>query len=98
MFDSSGNMDEVIDDLIDLNDETPYNADGNYTDAVMKGVCQVGPTLGATQHLSGFAVPFGLLEVITEPPAGDDGSANNITILVEMAAGPYHGVYAERVV
>jgi hypothetical protein len=44
--------------------------------------------------MPGFCVPFGLLEVLTTASGG--GSDNGITVMIEMAPGPYHGVYAER--
>ena len=93
LFDAGGNFDEVIQDLEDDNDAPPYNRDGNYVDTVIRKMVNVGPQ-NETTYVDGFCVPFGLLEVITNSPVDN----NFIHVVVTMAAGPYNGVYAERLI
>lgn len=93
LFDVSDTADDVLEDLQDFNDETPYNADGVYNDTILRAQASVGPTSNKTAILPGFCVPFGLLEVLTTC-----GADNTVKVLIELAPGPYHGVYAERIV
>lgn len=93
LFDTTTAHEDTLDDLQDDNDLTPYDANATYADTIMRAQCSVGPQAAKSAMMPGFCVPFGLLEVLTT--CAQDG--NNITILVEMAPGPYHGVYAERV-
>ena len=91
LFDSANQYDDIIDDLQDKNDRTPYDNDGNYTDTIMRGQAFINGQNG-NAILPGFCVPFGLLEVITKSVAD-----NTVKVIIEMAPGPYHGVYAERI-
>lgn len=93
LFDVSDTHDDVIDDLKNFNDYPPYDDNGVYEDTVLRAQTSLGPTSAKTGMLPGFCVPFGLLEVLTT--CGQD---NTVKVLVEMAPGPYNGVYAERVV
>lgn len=93
MFDVANQYDDIIDDLQDFNDLPPYDDNGQYLDTIMRAQCQINPQQGNAM-LPGFCVPFGLLEVLT---TCNDGS-NTVKVLIELAPGPYHGVYAERVV
>lgn len=93
LFDVSDTADDVIEDLQDFNDQPPYNADGIYNDTILRAQASVGPTSNKTAMLPGFCVPFGLLEVLTTC-----GADNTVKVLIELAPGPYHGVYAERIV
>lgn len=93
LFDVSDTNDNVLADLQSYNDETPYDADGVYEDTVLRAQTSLGPTSAKTSILPGFCVPFGLLEVMTT--CGQD---NTVKVMVELAPGPYNGVYAERVV
>ena len=92
LFDISDTADDVIEDLQDFNDDAPYDADGIYSDTIMRAQTFITPANGNAM-LAGFCVPFGLLEVLTNCTAD-----NTVKILVELAPGPYHGVYAERIV
>ncbi len=94
LFDISDTHDDVIDDLRDKNDHPPYDDDGIYSDTILRAQGHCFSQAGGNLMLPGFCVPFGLLEVLTNCP---DGS-NTVKVLIEMAPGPYHGVYAERVV
>lgn len=91
MFDISDTADDVIEDLQDFNDLPPYDADGVYGDTMMRVQAFINGQNG-NARLPGFCVPFGLLEVLTNCPGGD----NTVKVLIELAPGPYHGVYAER--
>lgn len=93
LFDISDTADDVIEDLQDFNDQPPYDADGIYNDTILRAQASVGPTSNKSAMLPGFCVPFGLLEVLTTC-----GADNTVKVLIEMAPGPYHGVYAERIV
>ena len=92
MFDSTTADNDVLDDLQDLNDKPPYDDNGIYEDTIMRAQAFINNANGNAM-LPGFCVPFGLLEVLTNCPGGD----NTVKILVEMAPGPYNGVYAERI-
>lgn len=94
IFDTTDNLNDTLDDIQDDNDLPPYDADGTYADTIMRAQCSVGPTSTKMATMPGFCVPFGLLEVLTTAMGG--GGDNSITVLIEMAPGPYHGVYAER--
>lgn len=101
IFDTTTNLADTLEDLYDDNDVAPYDADATYSDTIMRAQCSVGPTSNKSAMMPGFCVPFGLLEVLTTGnivgESGNDNSDNNITVLIELAPGPYHGVYAERV-
>ncbi len=92
LFDASSSQDNILDDLQDQNDGAPYNSDGIQADTVLRAQASVGPTSNKTAMLPGFCVPCGLLEVLTTSDAG-----NTVKVLIEIAPGPYHGVYAERI-
>jgi hypothetical protein len=94
IFDTTDNLRDTVDDLQDDNDSPPYNNDATYADTIMRAQCSVGPTSTKMASLPGFVVPFGLLEVLTTASGG--GGDNTVKIMIEMAPGPYHGVYAER--
>ena len=91
IFDTTDNLRDTVDDLQDDNDRPPYNNDATYSDTIMRAQCSVGPTSSKQATMPGFCVPFGLLEVLTT--CGND---NTVKVMIEMAPGPYHGVYAER--
>jgi len=97
LFDVANQFDDVLDDLQDHNDLAPYDDNGNYTDTILRAQCSVGPSSQKTAMLPGFCVPFGLLEVLTHSQNTTNGT-NTVKVLIEMAPGPYHGVYAERIV
>ena len=90
-------LNEIFTNLLDQQDEPPYNGD------LMNGVLpthhqQVGravttPTLGRVTKIDGFCAPLGLIMVDPQQIAGND----NFRIVVNLAIGTYHGVYAERI-
>ncbi len=93
LFDLSDTHDDVLDDLAEFNDKPPYDTDGVYADTIMRAQGHAFAQAGGNLMLPGFCVPFGLLEVLTTC-----GGDNTVKVLIEMAPGPYHGVYAERIV
>jgi hypothetical protein len=93
IFDTTDNLRGTVDDLQDDNNLAPYDANSTYADTIMREQLNIGPQSSKMAKVGGFCVPFGLLEVMTNSVGS---STNNVTILVEMAPGPYHGVYAER--
>tara|TARA_B100000459_G_C8564603_1_gene195613 strand:- start:66 stop:1034 length:969 start_codon:yes stop_codon:yes gene_type:complete len=93
LFDSANQYDDIIDDLQDMNDKAPYDDNGTYTDTMLRAQGHAFAQAGGNLMLPGFCVPLGLLEVMTTC-----GGDNTVKVLIELAPGPYHGVYAERIV
>lgn len=98
LFDASGDnaMENIIENLNENNDLTPYDASGylGRSDSHMQQVARLTttPTIGRVAKASGFCAPMGLLCVDAQNLAGDD----NWRVVINLAAGTYHGVYAER--
>ncbi len=87
----------INDNLNDNNDQTPYDADGyiGRNDSHMQQVARLSTTavVGRVAKASGFCAPMGLICVDAHSTiAGDD----NWRVVINLAAGTYHGVYAER--
>jgi hypothetical protein len=98
LFDLSS--EEQLNDIVtrlDLdNDETPYEHD-NYVGEHKDTMCQVArlvttQTIGRVATAPGFCAPLGLI-AIDSAVAGSD----NFRVVLNIAPGTYHGVYAERV-
>lgn len=102
LFDYSDNMDEVRENLNTRNDETPYNHDlmvgaSSAEEVVTRAILRTGTGAGSLARAPGFCVPFGLLQVnVNDFGAGTD--VGTVELKINMVPGPYHGVYAERVV
>jgi len=98
LFDASGDnaLENIADNLNDNNDETPYDHFSyiGHSDAHMQQVARLTttPTIGRVAKASGFCAPMGLICVDAQNLAGDD----NWRVVINLAAGTYHGVYAER--
>lgn len=97
LFDFGDSFDEIRDNLDEINDLAPYDADGkpgtaSVFETVIQSQCATGLDAGQVAVASGFCVPFGLLQVTTK--GGTDVGA--VEILIELAPGPYHGVFAEN--
>jgi hypothetical protein len=107
MFDFSSEemLNDVIDVLDDNNDLPPYPLDtllgeDSYTDGVtgvilpneMQHVARLGTEagVGRVARAAGFCAPFGLICV--DP----HGVETAFRVVINLAAGTYHGVYAER--
>jgi len=98
LFDASeDNAITNINENLDYNnDQTPYNA-GTYigtSDYHMQHVARLATTatVGRIAKASGFCVPMGLICVDAQGLAGDD----TWRVIINLAQGTYHGVYAER--
>ena len=96
LFDASGDLAlaDIMTNLDDMNDETPYDASQYIGEASGNLVHVARLTTVLTSHrvskASGFCVPFGLIAV--RPSETSTG----YSITLNLAAGTYHGVYAER--
>jgi hypothetical protein len=96
IFDMSSEeqMNDIIDNLTILNDSPPYNRD-NYlgeTVSTMQHVARIGTEIGVGRvgRASGFCAPMGLICV--DP----HGVSTAFRVVLNLAVGTYHGVYAER--
>lgn len=99
LFDYGDTYDEIRANLDDINDLAPYDADAkpgaaSANETCIQSQCATGHDAGQVAVAPGFCVPFGLLQVTTvgsgETPVG------NVEIVIELAPGPYHGVFAEN--
>ena len=98
LFDASGDgaLADIMENLDTYHDETPYNADYyiGEDENDMQHVARLATV--STSHrvdkAPGFCVPFGLLCI--DP--NNVGENDDYTIVLNLAAGTYHGVYAER--
>lgn len=95
-FSSEEQLNDIIENMSNANDETPYDADiyPGQLDGHMQQVARIGTEqgVGRVGRASGFCAPFGLICV--DPwglPAED-----NFRVVLNLAVGTYHGVYAER--
>jgi hypothetical protein len=96
LFDMSSEemLNDIAENLDSDNDGTPYNADayigeGTYS---MQHVARLATSVstGRVAKASGFCAPFGLICV--DPQA----TATAFRLVINLAAGTYNGVYAER--
>ena len=94
-FSSEEQMNEIVRQLDTDNDETPYDLDqyigtgSNHMQHVARVGTEVG--VGRVGRASGFCAPFGLICV--DP----HGVSTDFRVVINLAVGTYHGVYAERV-
>lgn len=93
-FSSEEQLNEIIDRLEDDNDQTPYDQ-SVYVGESVQSMQQVGRLVTTTQQgrkdvISGFCAPLGLLCVDPQD------TATSYRIVINLAPGTYHGVYAER--
>ena len=94
-------MNDVIIRLDEDNDQTPYDANA-YIGEIANSQSQVARLTttaesGRVTKHEGFCAPLGLI-VVDPATGGDDGMApdNDFRIVLNLAVGTYHGVYAER--
>jgi hypothetical protein len=93
-FSSEEQMNDIVQNLLEDNDRTPYNIDlyngesGNH----MQHVARIGTEqgVGRVGRAAGFCAPFGLICV--DPL----GVSTAFRLVLNLAVGTYHGVYAER--
>lgn len=93
-FSSEEQMNDIIDNLDNDNNNTPYDSDyyiGIHQDH-MQHVARIGTEVGVGRigRASGFCAPFGLICV--DP----HGVNTAFRVVLNLAVGTYHGVYAER--
>lgn len=92
-FSDEEQMNDIIQNLRDENDEPPYDVSDylgeNYRD--LQQVARIGTEtgLGRIGRASGFCVPFGLIKIDTD-------ASSRYRVVLNIAPGTYHGVYAER--
>lgn len=96
LFDMSSEemLNEIATNLTNANDMPPYDRDnyiGTKTDH-MQHVARIGTEVGVGRigRASGFCAPFGLICV--DP----HGVGTAFRVVLNLAVGTYHGVYAER--
>ena len=87
-------MNDIIDNLATANDQPPYNHDLYNGDVAnhLQHVARLNTeaATGRVARAQGFCAPFGLICV--DPI----GVSTPYRVVLNLAAGPYHGVYAER--
>jgi hypothetical protein len=93
-FSEEEQLNDIIENLDQLNDEAPYNRllyVGEGTTS-MQHVARIGTEVGVGRvgRAAGFCAPFGLICV---DPHGVDTA---FRVVLNLAVGTYHGVYAER--
>lgn len=93
LFDDGDTHQEILDDVLDFNDQTPYNRDGPFGSGDDHLQLQVQVATTDESHIAmgpGFCAPFGLVRV-------DSSDNGTIEFVLDLVPGPYNGVYAERV-
>jgi len=97
-FSSEEQMNDIIDNLREDNDAPPYdyNIYVGEENTNLQHVARVGTEvgLGRVGRASGFCVPYGLICI--DPHSFAAGSGTAFRVVVNVAAGNYKGVYAER--
>lgn len=102
LFDAADTFDDIIENLDDDNDIAPYNIDtvvgsvSQLRETTQAGMCATGGGASSVAGCPGFMVPLGLLQIVTQVPGGAP-PPGSVEIVVELAPGPYHGVYAENI-
>ena len=94
-FSSEEQMNDIVTNLMEDNDAPPYDYN-NYigeTNASMQHVVRIGTEVGVGRigRASGFCAPFGLICI--DP---DNSISSAYRVVLNLAVGTYHGVYAER--
>tara|TARA_B100001093_G_scaffold30382_1_gene26346 strand:+ start:715 stop:1668 length:954 start_codon:yes stop_codon:yes gene_type:complete len=93
-FSSEEQLNDIIENLDLDNDSPPYDLDYyvGESDSHMSHVTRIGTEqgVGRVGRASGFCAPFGLICV--DP----HGVSTAFRVVLNLAVGTYHGVYAER--
>ena len=93
-FSSEEQINDIVENLDLHNDNPPYNADYYVGEAVqsLQHVARIGTEqgVGRVGRAAGFCAPFGLICV--DP----HGVSTAFRVVLNLAVGTYHGVYAER--
>jgi hypothetical protein len=93
-FSTEEQLNDIAQNLLEDNDRTPYDINqyvgesGNHMQHVARIGTEIG--IGRVGRASGFCAPFGLICV---DPLGVDTA---FRLVLNLAVGTYHGVYAER--
>lgn len=98
LFDYGDTHEDILKDIDDFNDMPPYHNDEPFgvrdDDLYQVGQCKTQASGGGSiVGIPGFCVPFGLLRIDVD--SSDDSS---VEVILDIVPGPYHGVYAERVI
>lgn len=99
LFDASGDLAlrDIAANLEEDNDVPPYDASAyiGHNANHMQHVARLATTTttGRVAKASGFCAPFGLICV---DPSNQNTEQDTWRIVLNLAAGTYHGVYAER--
>jgi hypothetical protein len=95
-FSSEEQMNDIMKNLDLDNDETPYDNDRyiGENSRHMQHVARIGTEqgVGRVGRSSGFCAPFGLICV----DAWGLSTGDDFRVVLNLAQGTYHGVYAER--
>ena len=93
-FSSEEQMNDIVQNLLEDNDRTPYDINQYVGESAnhMQHVARIGTETGVGRvgRASGFCAPFGLICV--DP----SGVSTAFRLVLNLAVGTYHGVYAER--
>lgn len=93
-YSSEEQLNDIIDNLSSENDEPPYDADVMVGELPQNhqhvGRLVTTTTLGRKDQIDGFCAPLGLICVDPQQ------TATAYRIVLNLAPGTYHGVYAER--
>lgn len=94
-YSSEEQVNDIVDNLLGHNDQPPYDFDG-YNGELDESMSQQArlvttSTLGRVATAPGFCAPLGLICV--DPQS----TATAFRVVITLAPGTYHGVYAERV-
>lgn len=93
-FSSEEQMNDIVENLTTDNDAPPYdfNVYVGETNTNLQHVARVGTEVGVGRvgRATGFCAPFGLICV--DP----HGVGTQFRLVLNLAVGTYHGVYAER--
>jgi len=93
-FSSEEQINDIVHNLLEDNDQPPYNYNQyvGETTSSLQHVARIGTEVGVGRvgRASGFCAPFGLICV--DP----HGVETAFRVVLNLAQGTYHGVYAER--
>ena len=93
-FSSEEQLNDIIENLDQDNDSPPYDLDAYIGESAnhMSHAARIGTEVGVGRvgRASGFCAPFGLICV--DP----HGVSSAFRVVINLAVGTYHGVYAER--
>jgi len=96
-FSSEEQMNDILENLDQHNDAPPYDQDNmiGIGQSSMQHVARLGLEAGAGRvaRAAGFCAPLGLICI---DPSANTQSMGDYRVVLNIAAGTYHGVYGER--